>query len=172
MRIYVADLAEYNAGRLYGKWLDLNDFNDADELKGAVYSVPKINPYSGGRERNEFAIHDYDLDYTPDPDFGEYPDLEDVFQYHELCSEHGEAFAVWFSLYHTAYPDRDKWEEKFQSAYYGKFDSYADLAEQMVAEGLFGEIPESIANYIDYEKIGRDLAVDYTIDNGFCFCNY
>ena len=77
MKIYVADLAEYNAGNLYGKWLDLDDFNDADELKDAVYSVPKINPYSDGKERNEFAVHDYDLDFTPDPKFGEYPDLDD-----------------------------------------------------------------------------------------------
>lgn len=141
MKIYVADLAEYNAGNLYGKWLDLDDFNDADELKEAVYAVPKINPYSNGKERNEFAIHDYDLDFTPDPKFGEYPNLDDVFWYHELCNEHGEAFAVWFNLYNGSYLDRDQWEDKFQDAYYGEYDSYTDLAEQMVDEGLFGEIP-------------------------------
>lgn len=172
MKIYVADLAEYNAGNLYGKWLDLNDFNDAGELKEAVYAVPKVNPYSNGTERNEFAIHDYDLDFTPDPNFGEYPDLEDVFRYHELCQEHGEAFAVWFNLYNGRYLDRDQWEDKFQDAYYGEYDSYTDLAEQMVDEGLFGEIPESIACYIDYEKIGRDLKAEFTIDDGYCFHDY
>ena len=172
MKIYVADLAEYNAGNLYGKWLDLNDFNDADELKAAVYSVPKINPYSRGKERNEFAIHDYDLDFTIDPNFGEYPDLEDVFRYHELCREHGEAFAVWFNLYNGRYLDRDQWEDKFQDAYYGEYDSYTDLAEHMVEEGLFGEIPESVACYLDYEKIGRDLMTEYTIDDGYCFSDY
>lgn len=70
MKIYIADLAEYNAGNLYGKWLDLDDFTDADELKDAVYSVPKINPYSDGKERNEWAVHDYELDYDPDPERG------------------------------------------------------------------------------------------------------
>ena len=172
MKIYVADLAEYNAGNLYGRWLDLDEFSSADELKDAVYSVPKINPYSDGKERNEFAIHDYDLDFTPDPKFGEYPDLEDVFRYHELCNEHGGAFTVWFNLYNGRYLDRDRWEEQFQDAYYGEYDSYTDLAEQMVDEGLFGEIPESIACYIDYEKIGRDLKMDYTIDDGYCFRDY
>ena len=68
--------------------------------------------------------------------------------------------------------DRDQWEDKFQDAYYGEYDSYTDLAEQMVDEGLFGEIPESIACYIDYEKIGRDLKMDYTIDDGYCFRDY
>lgn len=40
-------------------------------------------------------------------------------------------------------------------------DSMKELAEQFVEEGLFGEIPESIQFYIDYEAIARDLAMDY-----------
>lgn len=37
-----------------------------------------------------------------------------------------------------------------------------DLAYQFVDEGLFGTIPESIAPYIDYDAIARDLGMDYT----------
>ena len=40
-------------------------------------------------------------------------------------------------------------------------DSMKELAEQFVEEGLFGEIPESIQFYIDYEAIARDLAMEY-----------
>lgn len=172
MKIYIADLAEYNAGNLYGKWLDLDDFTDADELKDAVYSVPKINPYSDGKERNEWAFHAYTLDYDPDPGFGESPDLEDVFRYHELCDTHGEAFAVWFDLFNGRRMPRDEWEESFQTAYYGEMESYKALAEQLVDDGLFGNIPESVARYIDYEAIGRDLKADYTIVSGYCFYYY
>lgn len=39
--------------------------------------------------------------------------------------------------------------------------SMKELAEQFVEEGLFGEIPQSIQFYIDYEAIARDLAMDY-----------
>lgn len=38
----------------------------------------------------------------------------------------------------------------------------SDLACQFVDEGLFGDIPATIANYIDYEAIVRDLGMDYT----------
>ncbi|MCY0149343.1 antirestriction protein ArdA [Hoeflea sp. G2-23] len=38
----------------------------------------------------------------------------------------------------------------------------SDLAYQFVDEGLFGDIPASIANYIDYDAIARDLGMDYT----------
>lgn len=41
-------------------------------------------------------------------------------------------------------------------------DSMKELAEQFVDEGLFGEIPDHLANYIDMDSIARDLAVDYT----------
>lgn len=37
-----------------------------------------------------------------------------------------------------------------------------DLAYQFVDEGLFGEIPEHLSNYIDYEAIAYDLRYDYS----------
>jgi antirestriction protein len=37
-----------------------------------------------------------------------------------------------------------------------------ELAEQFVDEGLFGDIPEHLVHYIDYDAIARDLAIDYT----------
>lgn len=36
-----------------------------------------------------------------------------------------------------------------------------ELAEQFVDDGLFGDIPDSLASYIDYDAIARDLAMDY-----------
>jgi len=40
--------------------------------------------------------------------------------------------------------------------------SLKELAEQFVDEGLFGDIPERIANYLDYDLIARDLSADYS----------
>ncbi len=40
-----------------------------------------------------------------------------------------------------------------------------DLAEQFVEEGLFGDIPERLQFYIDYDAIARDLGHDYTEAN-------
>lgn len=41
-------------------------------------------------------------------------------------------------------------------------NSLRDLAEEFVAEGLYGEIPETLQFYIDYDAIARDLAFDFT----------
>ncbi|WP_395175501.1 antirestriction protein ArdA [Roseibium alexandrii] len=44
-------------------------------------------------------------------------------------------------------------------------DTLEELAEQFVDEGLFGDIPDNLTNYIDYAAIGRDLRFDYSIEN-------
>ena len=40
-------------------------------------------------------------------------------------------------------------------------ESLKELAEEFVEEGLFGDIPERLQFYIDYDAIARDLAVEY-----------
>lgn len=39
--------------------------------------------------------------------------------------------------------------------------SLKELAEQFVDEGLFGEIPERLRFYLDYDAIAHDLGFDY-----------
>jgi antirestriction protein len=43
-----------------------------------------------------------------------------------------------------------------------ELDSLRELAEQFVEEGLFGEIPKHLENYIDYDAMARDLGMDYS----------
>lgn len=43
-----------------------------------------------------------------------------------------------------------------------ELDSLKDLAMQFIEEGLYGEIPENIQFYLDYDAIARDLGMDYT----------
>lgn len=41
-------------------------------------------------------------------------------------------------------------------------DSLKELAEQFIDEGYFGDIPASLAGYIDYDAIAYDLAMDHS----------
>lgn len=43
-----------------------------------------------------------------------------------------------------------------------RVDSMRDLAIEFVEEGLFGDIPERLEFYIDYDAIARDLSIDYS----------
>ena len=42
-----------------------------------------------------------------------------------------------------------------------EMDSLRELAEAFVDEGLFGDIPERLHSYLDYDAIARDLGMDY-----------
>ena len=39
--------------------------------------------------------------------------------------------------------------------------SMRELAEDFVAEGLYGDIPDGLQYYIDYDAIARDLSMEY-----------
>lgn len=41
-------------------------------------------------------------------------------------------------------------------------ESMENLAGTFVDEGLYGEIPERLAHYINYDAIARNLSVDFT----------
>jgi Antirestriction protein (ArdA) len=43
-----------------------------------------------------------------------------------------------------------------------EMDSLRELAERFIEEGLFGEIPKTLQNYLDYDAIARDLGMDYS----------
>lgn len=54
-KIYVADLAAYNNGKLHGVWIDAT--LDLEDIQAAVSSMLKNSP-EGFAE--EYAIHDYE----------------------------------------------------------------------------------------------------------------
>ncbi len=56
--------------------------------------------------------------------------------------------------------DADTQPDEFEVDIY-HLNTMRDLAEQFVEEGLFGDIPERLLFYIDYDAIARDLSVDY-----------
>jgi antirestriction protein len=59
--------------------------------------------------------------------------------------------------------DLDSFDPNAIDLDYYEIDSLRDLAVQFVDEGLFGDIPENIRIYLDYEMIARDLACDYSM---------
>lgn len=63
--------------------------------------------------------------------------------------------------------------ENAQDQYAGYHKDFTALAESLIDDGVMGEIPPHLANYIDAEKFGRDLRIggDYWENNGYFFRN-
>ena len=146
-RIYVACLAAYNNGMLYGKWIDADQ--DADSIRLEIQTMLAGSPIPGAEE---WAIHDYDG--FCGLRLSESEDIEDLVETVSLITEHGEAWARYAEYVGTDYAS----QEDFEEAYAGEWDSEEDYAEHLAEETM--EIPEHLRFYIDYEKLARDIFIN------------
>lgn len=176
LKIYVANLGKYNEGRLVGKWLTL-PASEAEleklyvDIKVAHYDESgEYIPYyeENGIMYEEVAIHDYETDIT-DLKINEYEDIDAL---NELAKEI-ETLDEYDRYILNAIIDARGEDLKSALDHIGEATFYPgytleQVAEELVDDGCFGEIPESIACYIDYEAIARDLSMDnyYEVSNG------
>lgn len=155
-RIYVADLAAYNNGKLHGVWIDAA--LELEDIQEAVAKMLKASP-EGFAE--EYAIHDYE-------GFGsyrvsEYVGLESVHEVACFIEEHEELGAELLAHFSSIDEARTAIEEN----YAGCYESVADFAEQLTEDSV--QIPESLARYIDYNAMAYDMEVGgdiFTIELG------
>lgn len=157
IRIYVADLAAYNNGKLHGVWVSALD--ELDEIWNKINAMLKASP-EGFAE--EYAIHDHEGFgcYS----LGEYEGIESVHEIAGFINEY-PGFAAEL-LDHCS--DLEEAKRNADENYHGCFKSLADYAEDFVDQT--SEVPEHLALYIDYEKMSRDWEMSgdiFTIETSF-----
>ena len=153
-RVYVACLASYNNGILHGAWIDATN---EDEMIEAIEEMVKKSAQPGAEE---WAIHDYEGFGPCSLDEGE--SIGVVAELGSMIEEHGPAFAVWADYQGVGEAN----EENFEDAYHGEWDS-----ETAYAEDSFNsceEVPDHLADYIDYEKYANDLFMSdcFSVESG------
>lgn len=127
-------------------WNETDEYADmVEDMDLAIYEVLKGNvpvPFGYRGDDLEEFLETFDAVYR----MGEYDSrcLMALYEYHYSgeqldTGEMSELIAMVDNT--TFYDDMDA----------------SDVAEQLVEDGCYGEIPESIACYIDYDKIGRDM---------------
>lgn len=151
-RIYVASLADYNAGRLLGRWIDANQ--PIEVIREQVAGM-----LAESREciAEEWAIHDYE-------NFGtlrlsEFENLDHVAEVARLMEEHGPLFAELVSHFGDT-SNVDEARRYMEEGYRGAYDSLADYASDLVEDcysDVLKTLPDFIRYNIDFENIGRDL---------------
>lgn len=146
-KIYVACLASYNAGKLYGKWIDASQSAEAIQEEIREMLKGSLEPFA-----EEWAIHDYEG--FEGIRLEEYESIEKVAELARLIQEHGEAFAAYAGYVGLNYATA----EGFEEAYSGEWDSEEEFAEDLMRECY--EIPEHLEFYIDYEKFARDIFIN------------
>ena len=153
LKIYIANLGKYNEGELVGKWVEL-PCEDLDEVLREIEVVD-------GTAYEEYAIHDYESDIEG-LNIGEYDNIFSLNEIAEKLNELSDYDKNWLEAYLDASgEDLLTALEQFEdNSYFYKDMTLEDVAEELVSEGCFGYIPDSIAIYIDYAAIARDLECD------------
>lgn len=148
-RIYVTSLADYNAGRLHGVWIDANQ--DAESI---LEEVNAMLAESEEPAAEEWAIHDHEgFGGVP---IDEHEDFETVSRLAALLEEHGEPFAVWYQEMYSGGLEPEEWEEAFAEGFEGEYESPEDWAAEYISDAYGSRIPQAISSYIDYTSYARD----------------
>jgi antirestriction protein len=147
-RIYVADLAAYNAGTLHGTWIDAAQ--SPEEIHAEIQAMLAESPEPIAEE---WAIHDYE-------GFGElrlseYESIESVSRLAELIEKHGEVFTSVVSHFGNL-SDLDAAERAMTEHYRGSFRNLAEYAEEVARDQYGEDALGPYANYIDWEQVGED----------------
>ncbi|MGH1470867.1 MAG: antirestriction protein ArdA [Cellvibrionaceae bacterium] len=158
IRIYVACLASYNNGILYGAWIDA-----AQELEDIQDSVSEMLSKSPVENSEEYAIHDYEgfCGYY----INEYEGLASVCEIASFIEDQQSLGAELLSMFGG---NVEEAKQAIDEHYVGHFKSLADYAQELTEETA--QIPEHLKFYIDYEKMARDMEMNgdvYTITTGF-----
>ena len=146
--IYVACLASYNSGILYGAWIDAT--KGADYIQDEVQAMLKKSKQPNAEE---WAIHDYE-DFLG-AEVRESMDFESVAALAEFIQEHRELGA---EVLNNFGGNLDDATTVFEGGYYGEFESPDDFAEKFTQENH--TVPEYLAFYIDYDKMASDLFIN------------
>lgn len=167
--IYVASLADYNAGKYHGAWIDAT--LDPEEIRIRIATMLRHSPVlrAEGEMFGNWTIHDYEgfggirLDEIEDPEYINAVALG--------IAEYGDAFAAWVDINGLPEPrDADRLVQQFRDAYLGQYASLDDYGEQLWEEMGWQELvdsvlPPDIAKYtsIGAHQLAHDLWMEGAI---------
>lgn len=169
LNLYITDLAAYNNGFLIGEWVSL----PLDSAK-LTYKIREILTEGqlqckSSQHHEEWFITDYEWEDDFSMTVDEYADvfaLNDIieelsglseYELHQVKFLHYGGYDIRYSI--NNHDDVQIYDYRSSTSFK---DVYELLAEDLVDEGCFGEIPANLTHYIDYSAIGRDLSFDYT----------
>ena len=149
-QIYIACLASYNNGILFGTWIDATQ--SLDIVYQEIQTMLANSPISGAEE---WAIHDYEgfCNYQID----EYEDIQTICEIAEFIVEQG---ILGIEVMQILNCNVEQAKEVIANQYYRAYENELEFAMQLFDDCYGSEIPTALEHYIDYEAFQRDLFIN------------
>ncbi|MEM8832559.1 MAG: antirestriction protein ArdA [Cyanobacteria bacterium P01_G01_bin.19] len=131
-----------------GEWVELSQLTEKGflEVVGRIIEIDKSRP---GYLIQRVEITDYDDFY------GLTPPIEKVLEVAASLVQHGEAYALYAQNIGMDIAD------DFEEAYCGEWNSFKDYAIEQFDDVYAFNLCDHARSYIDYDKVARDLQMDY-----------
>jgi len=158
-RIYVASLADYNSGRLVGRWLDADQ--DEEQLLGEAEGMLRSAAEPGAEE---FAIHDYEG--FAGLRLSEFESLATVARLARGFKEHGPAFGAWAQIVGTEQASAESSAEHHLGQWPDLAAYGETLAEDLGLVDYLQQIPRVLQPYVifDHEALVRDMQLNGEVE--------
>jgi antirestriction protein len=162
--IYVGTYQKYNNGSLYGKWVDLADYSNYDELLEAMKELHQ-DEYDP-----EYMIQDYEncSFFEKLGLIGESYISKDIYEIAEQINDSSYDIEVFESYFDCiGKMDFSSVYDGVMNYYIGEYSDDETFAQYLLEES----IPETLPNYIyiDWEATARNLMFDYFESAGYYF---
>jgi len=153
--VYVGSYGKYNNGSLKGAWLNLADCADKEAFLAACAELHK--------DEHDPELMFQDHEGIPEGMISESSIEDALWEWLALDDDDRELLAVYRSDV-----DQAGTIAQARDAFMGTFDTEEGWAESFLEDtGLLKEVPESLRDYIDYEKYVRDAGY-----NGMSFVRH
>lgn len=168
--VYCGTYAKYNNGSLFGKWFNLSDYDDYDELYQAMKELHK------DEEDPEFMYQDFEAPkfFINQGLISESNISSDIYEIAEKINDSGLEFEIieaYVDCIGNYCKDTEEFLGRVLDSYYGEFNSDEDFTQEMLEQD--GSIPENLPSYIfiDWQKTAYNFMFDYSCSNGHYFRN-
>jgi antirestriction protein len=166
--IYVGTYHKYNCGSLFGKWMNLADYDSKEDFYKACKELHK------DETDPEFMFQD--REYIPENFVSESwvsPIVWDLIALDDNDADIVEHYCRAKSISIDDDTDIDELVSEANEHYIGQFEDEEELGRREFEEFILPSIPEgiraTIENYFDCEAYGHSLMVDYWEDDGYYF---
>ncbi len=110
-------------------------------------------------EYEDYAIHEYDLPF----DVEEVTSIDRINQLYALVNQiDNEAVVKNLQEVKTyfGFSTIEEVAENIEDLKIHHSDSLSDLAEKLISNGHYGEVPEKILCYVDYDDFAKDMEIE------------
>ncbi len=165
IKLAIEEWGLYNAGVLACKWWDMDA--DYEEIK-AFYTALRVK--HGIYPADDLELFNADWECDTFDIINEATSFKDAQSHYEKIEglEDHELKKLAYLTTQCGYDFNAALDNLDDCDLYEDM-SLEDLAYDFVENGLFGEVPAHLTNYLDYDAIARDLGYDYVEYNGDIF---